>query len=418
MSPAAVATDAEPAGRIRLVEFVASFGIGGTERHVVNLGRALDPARFALSFGCLKRWGDFLDEVETGGVPVSEYCIRSLYPHRTLPEQIRFARDLRRARVQIVHAYNVYANIFAVPPARIAGTPVVVASIRDTGVYLTPLQKRVQRMACRLADCVLVNAEAVRRWLEDQGYRTDRVAVIRNGVDLARFAVRPGDGALRRELGLPADAPLVLVLSRLDRNKGIEEFLEAAAEVASRSPRVRFLVVGDRFVLRDGAIVRDERHRDELEKRARELGLSGRVRFTGFRLDVPALLSEAAMSVLPSRSEGLSNAVLESMAAGVPVIATRVGGIPEAIEDGVSGLLVPPRDPGALARAMEVLLEHRELARRLGRDARRRVEERFSLERMVRETEALYSGMLDRALAGSGAGGARPLQSGPSPGRG
>ncbi len=119
--------------------------------------------------------------------------------------------------------------------------------------------------------------------------------------------------------------------------------------------------------------------------------------FTGFRLDVPELLSEVAVSVLPSLSEGLSNSVLESMAAGVPVVATRVGGTPEAIEDGVSGFLVPPRDPAALAEAIAALLERPELARRLGEAARSRVESNFSLARMTEETQKLYIQMLGRA---------------------
>jgi L-malate glycosyltransferase len=384
------------ADRIRLVEFVAAFGIGGTERQVLNLGRALDRSRFDLSYACLKQWGDLLEEIDADRTPISEYPIRGLYPHETFKGQLRFVRDLRRARVEVVHAYNVYANVFAVPAARLAGTPVVVASIRDTGVYLTPMQKRVQRLACRLADCILVNADAVRRWLVEEGYPERKMITIRNGIDLSRFSGRPGDGGLRRSLALPQRAPLVAVLSRLDRNKGIAYFLEAAARVAARAPAARFLIIGDRFQSKDGAIVSDASHRQGLERHARRLGLDGRVTFTGFRLDVPELLSEVAVSVLPSLSEGLSNSVLESMAAGVPVVATRVGGTPEAIEDGVSGLLVPPRDAGSLAEAITTLLENPEMARRLGQAGKARVETHFSIRRMTDETERLYEKMLGR----------------------
>jgi glycosyltransferase involved in cell wall biosynthesis len=400
------------AERIRVMEFVAAFAIGGTERHVVNLGQGLDRSRFEPSFGCLKRWGDLLSEIDARETPVSEYRIRSLYPHKAFKGQLRLASDLRRRRTHIVHAYNVYANIFAIPAARLAGTPVVVASIRDTGIYLTAAQRLVQRLVCRMADCVLVNAEAVRSWLEEQGYPPEKMVVIRNGVDLSRFRGGRGDGAVRRSLRLPPGAPLVAVFSRLDRNKGLEYFLRAAAIIAARDREVRFLVVGDRFVSKDGVIVRDDEHRDELVSLTRRLGLEGRVVFTGFRLDVPELLSEVTLSVLPSLSEGLSNAVLESMAAGVPVVATRVGGTPEAIEDGVSGLLVPPRDAPALAGAIRALLEKRDLAGRLGQAARERIERSFSLDRMLRETQDLYAGMLERAAA-RGAGG-RPPSCGPT----
>jgi glycosyltransferase involved in cell wall biosynthesis len=386
-------------GKIRVLEFVAAFAIGGTERHVVNLGHALDRSSFDLSFACLKRFGDLLAEIDTRRTPISEYRVKSLFPHKTLRKQLKFARDLRRNGTQIVHSYNAYANIFALPAARLAGAPLVVASIRDTGIYLTPTQSRVQRFLCRFADCILVNAEAVRRWLEGQGYPSEKIAVIRNGVDLARFAPRPGKGAVRRSLGLPPRAPLVAVFARLDQNKGVEYFLEAAAIVASRNPGVRFLVVGDRLVAKGGAIVGDVVQRESLEAHARRLGLEGRVSFTGFRRDVPDLLAEVSVSVLPSLSEGLPNAVLESMAAGVPVVATRVGGIPEAVEDGLSGMLVPPGDGAALGRAIGMLLEKPELARRLGRAGRERVEGNFSLDRMVRRTQGLYVGMLERAMA-------------------
>ncbi len=143
-----------------------------------------------------------------------------------------------------------------------------------------------------------------------------------------------------------------------------------------------------------------EPYKSELEGYALRLGLGGRVVFTGFRLDIPELLSEVAVSVLPCvSSEGLSNTLLESMAAGVPVVATRVGGNPEVVEEGVTGLLVPPRDPQALASGICRLLENPELGSRFGRAGRQRVTQHFSLERMVRETETLYLQLIRKARA-------------------
>ena len=214
--------------------------------------------------------------------------------------------------------------------------------------------------------------------------------MIRNGLDLARFTPGSDASSLRRELGLPDGVPLIAMLSRLSRLKGVEDFLDAAATVAARFKEARFLVIGGN-INPDGS-----GYRRELEERAARLGLQQRVLFTGFRLDVPRLLSAVTMSVLPSLSEGLSNTILESMAAGAPVVATRVGGSAEALEDGVDGLLVPPRDPAALSRAITWVLEHPEAARELGRRARARVAEEFSLQRMIRETECLYARLLER----------------------
>jgi glycosyltransferase involved in cell wall biosynthesis len=322
---------------------------------------------------------------------VDEYRVRKLFGPRAFRQELRFAQHLRRARVDIVHTYNFYPNVFALPAARLAGTPVVIASIRDTGPYLTPRQRVAQRVACRFAHHILVNADAVRRWLVSDGYSAENITVIRNGLDLSRFEVRGCDPALRQELGVPPGAPLVAMLSRLDRQKGVEDFLDAAARVSSQIPDARFLIIGD-----SAAGSRDD-YRRQLEARTADLGLPDRVVFTGFRMDVPRLLSQLAVSVLPSHSEGLSNTLLESMAGGVPVVATRVGGNPEVVEHGGTGWLVPPRDPDALTRAIVSILQSPERAAAFAARARARAAEHFSLQRMVRETELFYERALARA---------------------
>jgi len=372
-----------PSNRIKLLQMLTNFHIGGTERQVANLARGIDASHFDLHLACLHNSGELLAELETLRVPRSEFRIGSLYSPKTLWQGIRLAQYVRRNLIQIVHSYGFYPNVFTVPVARLAGASIVVASIRNTCDLLTPLQRRLQKLVCRLADCVLVNAEAIRENLVEEGYDPSKIVVIRNGIALSRFAKRERAAAIRQELGFPPTARLVGLFSRLNPMKGIPYFLDAASVLAERFPDVCFLVVGD------GAI------RPELEERARRMGLGQRIAFTGFRSDVPELLSEAAVSVLPSLSEGTSNTLLESMAAGIPVIATRVGGNPEVIEDGVSGLLVPPRDSAALAAATARLLEDEALAARLGEAGMRRVSELFSIEGSVHETEHLYQRLVE-----------------------
>jgi len=364
--------------RIKLLKMLTNFHIGGTERQVANLALGIDASRFDLHLACLRHSGELLEELETLQVPRPEFRIGRLYSPKTFWQAMRLARYVRRNLIQIVHSYGFYPNVFAVPAAKLAGASIVVASIRDTGDALSPLQRRIQKMVCRLADCVLVNAEAIRQKLIEQGYDAGKIVVIRNGITLSRFAREHRGATLRRELGLPLSAQLVIVFCRLNQLKGIQYFLEAAITLAGRFPDARFLVVGD------GA------SRKELEEQACRWGLGQRTVFTGFRVDIPELLSEAAVTVLPSLSEGLSNSLLESMAAGVPVVAARVGGNPEVIEHGVTGLLVPPRDAPALATATGRLLEDKNLAATFGEAGRRRVAELFSVERSVRETEHLY----------------------------
>jgi glycosyltransferase involved in cell wall biosynthesis len=265
---------------------------------------------------------------------------------------------------------------------------VVIASIRDCAPYLTAMQKHVQRHVCRLADCVLVNAEAVKTWLVGDGYDASKIVVIPNGVDLRRFEAEVVPSEVRRSLGVAQNAPLVGVVSRLSRLKGLEDFIEAAAIVAARFDDARFVIVGE------PSPINNREYLDELSALAYRRGLGGKVIFTGLRSDVPALLATFDVSVLPSLSEALSNVLLESMAAGAPVVATDVGGTSEALIDGVNGMLVQPGRPELLAASIERLLSEPSLARQLGDRARRTIADRFSLDRMVSATEDLYDRLL------------------------
>jgi glycosyltransferase involved in cell wall biosynthesis len=369
--------------RIRVLAFVTVFDVGGTERQIVSLARGLDASRFDLRIACFKRSGAFLAELESQQVPVTAYGIRSLHGFETLREQVRFARYLRRERIQVLHTFNFYPNMFAVPTARLAGVPAIVATLRDMGDLWTPMQRRAQRWVCRMAHRVVANAGAVREQALREGYDPRRTCVIRNGLDLSRFSGEQNAERERRVLGLPSGVPVVAVFSRLNHPvKGIDCFLEAASRVASVHRDVHFLIVGD------GPIRRD------LERLAHGLGLKERVRFVGFRADVARTMSAVTISVVPSRSEGLSNVLLESMAARLPVVATRVGGNPEVVEDGTTGMLVPSRTPAALAGAISALLADPDRAAALGRAGRRRVEALFPLSRMLRETESLYESLL------------------------
>ena len=228
-----------------------------------------------------------------------------------------------------MQSYNFYGNVFSIPAAKLAGVPCIIASIRDLGIFLRPGQLRAQKLICRFADKIVVNAAAIRDWLVADGYPEDKIAVIRNGVDIARYGVRSDGAALRQEFGLPARAPLVVMLARLNPKKGIGCFLEAAARIHQRCPDACFLAVGEAYMRGDGGFRVDPDYRRKLQDRVQELGLGECFRFTGMREDVPEILAATAVSVLPSYSEGVSNTLLESMAAGVPVVATRVGGTPK-----------------------------------------------------------------------------------------
>ena len=381
-----------PMEPIRLLKIVPTLLCGGTENQFMTLGTSLSTRGFQVELACLRRLGPFVDEAARRSLPLHEYPIDTFRSARAILQQARLARDIVRRRIEIVHAYSFYGNVFAIPPARLAAAPVVIASIRDRGPYLTPMQTRVQRQICRIATRVLVNANSVKDWLLEQGFDPARIVVIPNGVDLARFDEPIDRDAIRRELGLAPGTPIVMVVSRLNQLKGLEDFLESAALLAPAFPALRFLVVGE-------AKLGDVQYLKVLTGLASDLGIRDKVFFLGLRSDVPALLASTTVSVMPSLNEALSNVLLESMAAGAPTVATRVGGTPEAMVDGVNGRLVPPGQPAAMAKAIAHLLNDPEAAAALGRAARRSVEDRFSVGRMVQSTEQLYMSLLAETRA-------------------
>jgi len=389
--------------RIQVLHLVDSFCLGGSERQVANLVGGLREGEFRPHVACFRAEGELLEQVRAEGVPFVEYPLPSLVSATTVARLIDLVRYLRRHRIAVVHTTGVYANAFGVVAAALARTPAIVASVRDMGGLCGDGLQRLQRLACRLADAVVANAEAVARRLRSEGWNGAKIEVIRNGFvppppEAARREAATGGTdvrGIREELGIPPGVPVIGAISRLHPVKRLGDLLDAVALLAGRHPETRVLLVGP-F---SGGPVIENCHR-ELRERAEQLGLGDRVIMTGARTDVPRILAELSVSVLPSASEGLSNALLESMAAGVPVVATAVGGTPEVVEDGMCGLLVPPADPASLAAAIGCLLDSPPLAAALGEAGRRRVEERFGLGRMVEETTRLYRRLLARPKRG------------------
>jgi glycosyltransferase involved in cell wall biosynthesis len=379
-----------PSSKIKILKFITHFGVGGTERQFLYLTKGLDRSRFDIRVGCMARIGGFMKDVEALNVPIWEYKTHSLYSYRTVSAQYRLARDIRREGIQLIHAYGWYPNVFTIPAAAMATNCVTIASVRDMGVFSDRPKMRslTQTLACRFADCIVANSHAVRGWLMKQGISSTDIQVIPNGIVVPPRPASAEGLAIRSELNIAPDAPVIGVISRLTRTKGLEFFLDAAASVAARFPSVRFLIVGESCS--------EPAYRTELQNRAAALNIQDRVIFTGQRNDVPKILREINISVLPSLSESFSNTVLESMANGLPVVATNVGGNPELILDGSSGILVPPRDARALAGAMTQLLESPELAKRLGEAAREKVIKEFSLECTMGRTERLYMTLLEK----------------------
>jgi glycosyltransferase involved in cell wall biosynthesis len=291
------------------------------------------------------------------------------------------ARILRREGIQVIHMHTSHACTLGGWAARLSRTPVRIISRRvDFSVRSNPLRKLKYQWG---VDRIVAISDGVRKVLIEDGLDPNRIVVIRSGIDPQAFDPNYPAGEARREFGFPDRSPVIGCVAHFADHKGHRYLIEAAVRVAAAVPDVRFLLVGD------GEL------RPKIELQIKELKLERHVILTGFRQDVPRLLAAMDVVVLSSHLEGLGTSLLDAMAMARPVVATRVGGIPEMVEDGLNGLLVPPRDPSALADALITLINRPDERKRMGQAGRARMLEKFSAEAMVAATEAVYRKILE-----------------------
>jgi glycosyltransferase involved in cell wall biosynthesis len=240
------------------------------------------------------------------------------------------------------------------------------------------------RSSGRFYDAVITVCDAIKAEVVKRGwFPADKILSIYNGVDLSKFGMMGDNGCLKREVGIDPMDPIVGFIGNIRRIKGLEYFIEAAPIVLKRNSNVQFLIIGEDFKRIGYA-------RSDLELLAKKLGVSSRIHFIGKRNDVVELISIFDVGVVPSLSEGFSNVILEYMASSKAVVATNVGGNPEAVIHGETGFLVPPGDSIALAEAISSILKDREMRQRFGNAGRRRAENQFSMEGMLRSYEEVF----------------------------
>jgi glycosyltransferase involved in cell wall biosynthesis len=357
---------------------INSLETGGTERQFVELARSLKSSGCSVHLGCLQKKGPFLDSPCLGGFgELHQFGLGgSLYGLQSMRSRWRLMRHLRKSETVVAHAFDFYANLLMIPAARLARVPVVIGSQRQLGDLLTPAQFRAQLEMFRWCDRVVCNSQAAADRLLQAGLPGRKLIVIGNGLPPEAFAGNAP--ALERREGV-LRVGMIARMNHGYKNQG--SFLRAAARLGPRFSGVEFLLVGD------GPL------RPALEREAAELGLQSRVRFLGDRRDIPAILASLDISVVPSASESLSNVFLESMAAGVPVLSTSVGGNIELGGEG-RALLVSPNDEEALAAGLGRVLGDEELRRELSFRARQFARENFSVERIREKYCELYSDVL------------------------
>jgi glycosyltransferase involved in cell wall biosynthesis len=381
-----VQTEVVPAVRRprKVFYLLDSLNVGGTETQAVELARRLNPASYEVTLGCLRARGPLLEKLQGSSVSVAEFYPKGgLDSPRGIYQLLRLAVFLRRGKFAIVHTHDMWSNLMGVPAAYLARVPVIISSQRDLSHFDWYKGRRSwMRRIQNLSAVVLTNANAIRDGLiADDHFAPAKVRVVHNGVDLQSFRRRP---ELRSKLfpGMEQNQLIVLVGNMHSDVKGHPWLIAAAPAIVREFPQARFVFAGD------------GEQRKDFEQQAVLLGLERHFLFLGRRSDIPDVLACCDIAVLPSRAEGLPNAVLEYLAAGLPTVASGVGGNVEIIRDGAAGLLVPPEDSDALAAALLRLLRDPELARKLAEDGHRFVQENFSFERLIADVDSLYTELL------------------------
>lgn len=364
---------------LRLVYVIDNLSFRGGERTFLQLIERLDRARFDISVACTPG-GRFVERLEELRVPVIPVDMR----RRRLDTVLKLARIFRRRRPHIVHTQG-RGDPFGRLAARLGGVPAIVSTTAAIGsryhvdeLWRKALYRLIDLTTDRLVDrWIVVNHSSVDVLRERHGIPTSRIVVIPNGIELDRYDRTHTDpGIWRRRLGVPDGAFLVGSLGRLTEHKGFPELVRAFASLADADI---WLAIGGAGPLQE-----------ELETMAQGTGGAERCCFPGFIDDVPGFLAGLDAFVLASHMEGHPMVLLEAMAMRIPVIATAIPGITDTVADGVDGRLVPPGDPEAIAAAIRELRDDPDTARRLGRNARQKIERDYTVERMVARTRLVY----------------------------
>jgi glycosyltransferase involved in cell wall biosynthesis len=357
-------TNGIAARRVRVVHMNMSHQMGGAEKLLVEFARHADREHFDLRFVSLGPRGLLANEIEACGWPVTAL---------NQPEGLRKWLVLRLAwllhgwKTDLVHTHDPKAIFYGAPAARLARLPAVVHTRHGQRYQASRTDNAVFRFLTCLVDRVVCVSHDSARLSAGEGVARRRIVTIWNGIDVAKFGY----------VGPTPGGPAVMV-GRLSAEKDVGTLIRAVASVLQQEPEFQLALAGDGDCLAD------------LRQLSADLGLGQQVQFLGEVRDIPGLLARASMLVLPSLTEGISLAVLEAMARGLPVVATRVGGNPELVVDGETGYLVPPQQPAWMAERMLDLIRQPELARTMGRRARDRVEANFRVADMVAKYEELY----------------------------
>lgn len=382
--------------KVKILRIIGRLNVGGPAIHVVNLTAGLARGRYQsllVAGSENEAEGSMLDYALSRGVEptvIAEIVTAFNLAPRDFTALWKLYSLMRRERPHVVHTHTAKAGFLGRVAAWLAGVPVIVHTFHGHvlhgyyGSVKSQLLRWVERLLALAADRLVTVSAQVKNDLVAYGIaKAEKISVVPLGFDLEPFLTADKfHGELKQELGLRAEHKLVGIVGRIFPIKNHALFLDAAMRIVTAEPNAHFVVVGDGVL------------RPRLETQARELGITQRVFFMGWRRDLPRICADLDVLVVSSDNEGTPVSAIEAMASGCPVVATRVGGLPDLIEDRKTGRLVPPRDAEALARSVIDLLTDSALATEIATNARESVCKRFTVERLLRDMNQLYSQLL------------------------
>lgn len=354
----------------------------------------LDKVKYEVEFACAPG-GHLINEVKKEGIKFQAIrnFVQRVHPYNDLMALWQLIRLIRKEKYEIIHTHNSKAGFIGRLAARICGVPVIIHTIHGFSFHEFENPPRrflflwLEWFAAKLADKLIVISEPLKAWGLSLGIgRAEQYLTIYSGIELDKFRVKNGIEGKGRQFGIGPGDLVIGVVSKLWEGKGHRCILEAAKRIVKELPNVKFMFVGEGYL------------RQELERLTRESGLRDNIIFTGFRNDIPAITAIFDISVLASFYEGLGRVLLEAMALGKPVIASKVGGIVDVVDDNQTGILVSPGDADGLAAAMIRLLKDKELRIRMGKAGRDKIDAKFSAKTMVKQIEAVYEELIIKKI--------------------
>jgi glycosyltransferase involved in cell wall biosynthesis len=370
--------------KIKVIHLVEELTIGGLEKILTSIVLNLDKKKYNVSVWCLREGGFFANKLIKEGFDVK---ILNILTSRNPLSIYKLYKLLKNCKFDIIHTHAYSAGTIGRMSAFLAGIPIIISHNHSVYDYYNRYYHFVEWLLSLITDRIICISDIVNRFAnETQRINAKKLMTIHNGIDSEYTVSEKRTSGLRKELDIPVDHSVICTIAHMEEHKGIKYFLESASLLLQSRNDISFLLVGE------GAL------KEELKILCADLKIEKNVIFAGERSDIPEILSLTDIFVLPSLREGLPLTILEAMACGKPVIATNVGGVPEVVKDGVSGILVPPKDTEALHSAMNELLGNREKLKKMGYNGKRVCNVSFDSKTMTGKIEDLYDSLMYKKI--------------------